>query len=152
LKPLCAGKARAVFLHLLNEWAPAMIHHPKGQKIYLSPFLFPFSVPPDSLVGVLPNKGQVSRFLELCIRRRKNWLEPRAPQTAQKNINLEDLRPLMIPTPRQNEQEAIASIYEALDSSRSTSKQEIEKLRQQKQGLMHDLLTGRVQASSASSD
>lgn len=99
---------------------------------------------PDSLVGVLPNKGQVSRFLELCIRRRKSWLEARAPQTAQKNINLEDLRPLMIPTPSHYEQETIASIYESIDSSLVTSEQEIEKLRQQKHGLMHDLLTGVV--------
>ena len=99
---------------------------------------------PDSLVGVLPNKGQVSRFLELCIRRRKSWLEARAPQTAQKNINLEDLRPLLILTPCQHEQETIAAIYESFDSSLDASEQEVEKLRQQKYGLMHDLLSGRV--------
>ncbi|MHB0888849.1 restriction endonuclease subunit S [Acidithiobacillus sp.] len=103
---------------------------------------------PDSLVGVLPNKGQVSRFLQLCISRRKSWLEARAPQTAQKNINLEDLRPLLIPTPCQHEQEAIAAIYECVDFSLAASEQMVEKLRQQKHGLMHDLLTGTVRVKT----
>ena len=102
---------------------------------------------PDSLVGVLPNKGQVSRFLQLCISRRKSWLEARAPQTAQKNINLEDLRPLLIPTPCQHEQEAIAAIYECVDFSLAESEQMVGKLRQQKYGLMHDLLTGRMRVN-----
>ena len=102
---------------------------------------------PDSLVGVLPNKGQVSRFLQLCISRRKSWLEARAPQTAQKNINLEDLRPLLIPSPCQHEQEAIAAIYECVDFSLAESEQMVGKLRQQKYGLMHDLLTGRMRVN-----
>lgn len=99
---------------------------------------------PDSLVGVQPNRGQNIRFLELCIRRRKTWFEARAPQTAQKNINLEDLRPLPIPTPSIREQEIIAEIYENIEHSLATSEIEVGKLRQQKHGLMHDLLTGRV--------
>ncbi len=102
---------------------------------------------PDSLVGVLPNKGQVSRFLQLCISRRKSWLEARAPQTAQKNINLEDLRPLLIPSPCQHEQEAIAAIYECVDFSLAESEQMVGKLRQQKYGLMHDFLTGRMRVN-----
>ena len=102
---------------------------------------------PYSLVGVLPNKGQVSRFLQLCISRRKSWLEARAPQTAQKNINLEDLRPLLIPSPCQHEQEAIAAIYECVDFSLAESEQMVGKLRQQKYGLMHDLLTGRMRVN-----
>lgn len=98
---------------------------------------------PDSLVGVQANQGQITRFLELCIRRQKDWFEARAPQTAQKNINLEDLRPLLIPAPTFQEQDIIAAIYENIDISLATSEQEIEKLRQKKHGLMHDLLNGR---------
>lgn len=99
---------------------------------------------PDSLVGVLPNRGQITRYLELCIRRRKSWFEARAPQTAQKNINLEDIRPLLIPAPSCREQEIIAAIYENVDASLAASELEVEKLRQKKQGLMYDLLAGRV--------
>ena len=99
---------------------------------------------PDSLVGVQPNRGQNIRFLELCIRRRKAWFEARAPQTAQKNINLEDLRPLPVPAPSIREQEIIAEIYENIDHSLATSEIEVGKHRQQKHGLMHDLLTGCV--------
>jgi len=99
---------------------------------------------PDSLVGVAPNKGEVGRFIELSIRRRKRWFESRAAQTAQKNINLEDLRPLLIPAPKHEEQLLIASIYDSADAKIEAQELHLAKLRQQKQGLMQDLLTGRV--------
>jgi type I restriction enzyme S subunit len=84
---------------------------------------------PDSLVGVNPNTGELARYLELCISARKRWFENRAPQTAQKNINLEDLRPLLIPCPHPQEQMLIAQRYQAIDAQ------------------LHDLLTGRVPAT-----
>lgn len=99
---------------------------------------------PDSLVGVQPNVRENARFIELSIRRRKLWLEARAPQTAQRNINLEDLRPLLIPWPDGLERLRISEMYEAQDSAIATSERQVQKLRQQKQGLMQDLLTGRV--------
>ncbi len=100
---------------------------------------------PDSLVGVVPSAGQVARYLELCIRRRKRWFENRAPQTAQKNINLEDLRPLLIPYPSRQEQVRIAERYEAIDAQMWEDEETAEKLSNFKRGLMQDLLTGRVQ-------
>ena len=99
---------------------------------------------PDSLVGVVPNAGEVVRYLELCIRRRKRWLENRAPQTAQRNINLEDLRPLLIPYPERQERTRIAERYEAIDAPLREDEENSANLRDFKRGLMHDLLTGRV--------
>ncbi|MEW6038870.1 MAG: restriction endonuclease subunit S [Pseudomonadota bacterium] len=99
---------------------------------------------PDSVVGVVPNPGEAPRFVELCIRRQKSWLYSRAPQSAQKNINLEDLRPLLIPYPESKEQIAISGRYEAIDSVLIELEADCEKLRLLKSGLMHDLLTGRV--------
>jgi restriction endonuclease S subunit len=99
---------------------------------------------PDSLVGVTPKAGENARFIELSIRSKKRWLEGRAPQTAQRNINLEDLRPLLIASPDRTEQAAIAARYEAADSSVKSTERELLKLQLQKAGLMPDLLSGRV--------
>jgi type I restriction enzyme S subunit len=99
---------------------------------------------PDSLVGVAPNAGQVARYLELCIRRRKRWFENRAPQTAQKNINLDDLRPLLIPYPDPREQARIANRYETIEGQLRQDQETVVKFSDLKRGLMHDLLTGRV--------
>ena len=99
---------------------------------------------PDSVVGVRVSPLHSVRYVELCIRAAKPRLEARAPQSAQKNINLQDLRPLVIPVPSRTEQAAIAAAYEAhaKDVARATMTKE--KLSVLKSGLMKDLLTGRV--------
>jgi type I restriction enzyme S subunit len=99
---------------------------------------------PDSLVGVVPNGGEVARFLELCIRRRKRWFENRAPQTAQKNINLDDLRPMLVPCPAPDEQSRIAERYETIDAQQLENEETAAKLSMFKRGLMQDLLNGKV--------
>lgn len=99
---------------------------------------------PDSLVGVQPKVAGDARFIELSIRWRKSWLESRAPQTAQRNINLEDLRPLLIWWPDEYERAKISEIYETQDAAITSCESQLEKLKKEKQGLMHDLLTGRV--------
>ncbi len=55
---------------------------------------------PDSVVGIAPNK-KVARaeYLEACLRFFKPVLAARAPMTAQRNINLQVLRPLRVPVP-----------------------------------------------------
>ena len=102
---------------------------------------------PDSLVGVTPKAGENVRFLELSIRSKKRWLEGRAPQTAQRNINLEDLRPLLIASPDRTEQAAIAATYEAADSSTECIERDLVKLQLQKAGLMCDLFSGEVRVN-----
>jgi type I restriction enzyme S subunit len=99
---------------------------------------------PDSLVGVIPNESDDTRFIELSIRNRKEWLYSRAPQSAQKNINLEDLRPLDIHWPDRHERSLIAEHYEKADRKIAALEDALFKLKQQKSGLMHDLLTGKV--------
>ncbi len=104
---------------------------------------------PDSLVGVQPKAQENVRFIELSIRRRKTWLAARAPQTAQRNINLEDLRPLLILWPRERERSRISEIYETQDAAIESCEAQRQKLQKQKYGLMHDLLTGRVRVNVA---
>lgn len=107
---------------------------------------------PDSLVGVRPHSQELSRFVELCIRRRKHWFESRAPQTAQKNINLGDLRAMMIPIPYGQEIERIVQCYEKVERSVAAHEEQHNKLGQQKLGLMHDLMTGRVRVKATESE
>jgi type I restriction enzyme, S subunit len=104
---------------------------------------------PDSLVGVQPKTRENARFIELGIRRRKIWLSARAPQTAQRNINLEDLRPLLIPWPEEPERLKISEVYESQESAIEACQAQLQKLHQKKHGLMHDLLTGRVRVKVA---
>jgi type I restriction enzyme S subunit len=99
---------------------------------------------PDSVVGVVVPKPNNNRFVELCIRVAKHGLEARAPQSAQKNINLQDLRPLRIPMPPPEDQERIAMEYEDHESKIRAEAAKLNKLRTIKFGLSSDLLTGRV--------
>ena len=96
---------------------------------------------PDSVVGAVVKKPNSIRYVELCIHRAKQKLEARAPQSAQKNINLEDLRPLLIPVPSTEEQQKIAEIIDTIDKAIALTDTHIAKLKKAKAGLLHDLLT-----------
>jgi len=102
---------------------------------------------PDSVVGAVVYPEHNIRFVELSIRRAKRSLDARAPQSAQKNINLQDLRPLLLAVPSKSEQDAIAARYDAIQAQLEAEQIAVTKLRQQKNGLMDDLLTGRVRVT-----
>lgn len=102
---------------------------------------------PDSVVGAIVNKAYNIRFVELSIRKAKRILDARAPQSAQKNINLQDLRPLLLAVPEKSEQDAIAVRYEMLQTKLQSEQKALAKYRFEKSGLMDDLLTGRVRVT-----
>lgn len=108
-----------------------------GQDMYL----------PDSIVGVIVNEKYSARFIELCLQKAKNNLESTAPQSAQKNINLEVLRPLLIPLPDSSEQYRIEKTYNACLKRLSKEVEHLKKLQKIKTGLMQDLLTGKVRVN-----
>lgn len=99
---------------------------------------------PDSVVGVVVRPPNGVRFVELMIRVAKPRLEARAPQSAQRNINLQDLRPLVIGLPPPPEQERVADIYDAASAAIHADMCELKKLKWLKQGLVEDLVSGRV--------
>ena len=94
---------------------------------------------PDSIVGAVVKSHSI-RYIELAIRRWKPTLERMAPQSAQRNINLEILRPLLIATPSLNEQIQIADIYERNESAQIQLEESHDKLRSIKTALMQDCL------------
>ncbi|MFD4557560.1 restriction endonuclease subunit S [Streptomyces sp. NPDC058469] len=99
---------------------------------------------PDSVVGVVARDGFEPRFLERCINRARHVLERLAPQSAQKNINLQDIRPLKIPRVDLGTQRRVVSIWDEFEVQRAVAQRELRKIRAQKQALMDDLLIGRV--------
>lgn len=65
----------------------------------------------DSVVGIKPFDCIDVHFLEFFLRTRQQYLEQKvATQTAQKNINLADLRPMLVPVPPIEEQEQILMV------------------------------------------
>lgn len=62
-------------------------------------------------------------------------------------INLGEIRKLLIPQPGNKEQQRICDRLVAYDVRVKELKAEVCKLRQQKQGLMHDLMTGKVRVN-----
>lgn len=65
---------------------------------------------PDSVVGFIPNKHVTVEYAQHWLGFLQKNLEENAPQAAQKNINLEILRGLLIPVPPKSEQEKFSSM------------------------------------------
>jgi type I restriction enzyme S subunit len=99
---------------------------------------------PDSVVGVVPSDPSTVRWLEMCIHRSKAQLNAVAPQSAQKNINLEDLRPLLVPDVPVEDQHRFGAIYEDVDRAVTLEGARLAKLRAVQVGLADDVLSGRT--------
>ena len=101
---------------------------------------------PDSLVGIAPN-GIDTSFLEYFLRTRKPYLNELAPESAQKNINLEDLRPLLIPFPHSAEQQAITTTLGGVEAAVAVAREERDGLRFLERSAADVLLTGQVRST-----
>jgi type I restriction enzyme S subunit len=73
-------------------------------------------------------------------------------QSSIAHLTQEKLGAIPMLLPRPDEQSRIAKRFDAVDEQIQNEISKLAKLRDQKHGLMHDLLTGRVQASSTASD
>lgn len=69
---------------------------------------------PDSVVGFTPNGKVTTHFVQYWLSFLQNILEEAAPESAQKNINLEILRGLSIPLPTIEKQKKFSSIVEGI--------------------------------------
>ena len=64
--------------------------------------------------------------------------------SAQQVVNLAALNKLQFSIPVREEQEAIASIFNEMDTELAVLESRLTKARQIKQGMMQELLTGRI--------
>jgi type I restriction enzyme, S subunit len=98
---------------------------------------------PDSIVAIKSNNNTDREWLFQYLVTQKKILDGFATQNAQKNINLQVLRPLQILVPPLPEQCKIAEILGAWDESIALLEKLIAAKRKLKQGLMQQLLTGK---------
>ena len=99
---------------------------------------------PDSVVAIQPYKDVADVYwLKKHLETRKADLDAQSTQNAQKNINLQVLKPLLILTPPLLEQKKIAQILSIWDKSITTTEQLLANSQQQKKALMQQLLTGK---------
>ena len=109
-----------------------------GTAITIFPVCFP-----DSLIGIT-SKIMDIRFLEYYLRTQKKYLESVAHTSAQKNINYQNLKPLLVAVPPLSEQQQIASILSNIDTQIGKEKLHKSNLERLKKGLMQKLLTGQI--------
>lgn len=99
---------------------------------------------PDSVVGIVPKSDKVDPYwLLLSLKTKKDDLESCATQNAQKNINLQVLKPLKLLTPPLNEQREIAKILSTWDKSIEATDRLLKNSVKRKKALMQKLLTGK---------
>lgn len=99
---------------------------------------------PDSVVAIQPYKDVADVYwLKKHLETRKADLDAQSTQNAQKNINLQVLKPLLILTPPLPEQKKIAQVLSTWDKAITTTEQLLANSQQQKKALMQQLLTGK---------
>lgn len=99
---------------------------------------------PDSLVAIMVFPQAADEYwLKNVFETKKKVLDSQATQNAQKNINLEVLKPLKVLTPPLPEQKKIAQILATWDQAIATTEQLLANSQQQKKALMQQLLTGK---------
>lgn len=100
---------------------------------------------PDSVVAIQPKKELTNTiFLKNVIDLQKDFLDSQATQNAQKNINLQVLKPLELIVPSLKEQTKIAAFLSAVDEKISQLTQKHELLSQYKQGMMQKLFSQQI--------
>lgn len=99
---------------------------------------------PDSVVGIEANADVNPFWLYSVLTCYKAALDRAATQNAQKNINLQTLRPLQIPVPPPSLMIELAETLAAAADAASQAKASVANLNLTKQALMSDLLSGRV--------
>jgi len=100
---------------------------------------------PDSVVAIQPKPDKANTiFLKNIIDLQKDNLDSQATQNAQKNINLQVLKPLELIVPSKEEQTKIASFLSAVDEKISQLTQKHELLSQYKQGMMQKLFSQQI--------
>ena len=98
---------------------------------------------PDSLVVVQANEDVNNDWLQYSLESKKELLDSLAPQNAQKNINLEVLRPLAFDVPPIGEQQRIAGAINAWNTAIEKTERLIAAKNILLKAIEHQLLTER---------
>ncbi|SFT97389.1 restriction endonuclease subunit S [Paraburkholderia aspalathi] len=98
---------------------------------------------PDSVVGInITAEVCDGTWLYYLLKNSKDYFDSRATQNAQKNINLQVLRPFLFALPPMLEQQRVAEILSSLDEKLDVLSSKQAQYKALKRGLMQKLLTG----------
>ena len=101
----------------------------------------------QGILGIIPNASLSTEFLYYCFSN-KQFLDSVKKVTTHGTMDvayLKDLNSIELTIPKsKEEQTAIASILSDMDSEIEALEEKLEKTRQVKQGMMQELLTGRI--------
>jgi type I restriction enzyme S subunit len=96
-------------------------------------------------IGALKNlKNVISRFLSIYINQNQKYFKMSGKGSSQQNLGKNDILNFEIRIPPFEEQQAIAEILSDMDSEITALEQKREKYRLIKQGVMQQLLTGKI--------
>jgi type I restriction enzyme, S subunit len=99
----------------------------------------------DSVIGMIPNAGVVSEYLEFYLRSVQQKLAVLAGNSARENLNYGILKPLLVKYPTDpKEQQRVANTLCNCDSLIRAKERKIVALQRLKKSLLQNLLTGRV--------
>ena len=99
---------------------------------------------PDSVVGFTPNEKSKVEYVQYCLSFFQKILEDNAPESAQKNINLEILRKMEVPIPSLTEQKTFVLLIEKVEAFREKQRQSEQELEILFQSLMQKAFTGEL--------
>lgn len=99
---------------------------------------------PDSVVGFRSDKPATVEFVRGWLSFLQSSLEDRAPESAQKNINLEILRGLDVPTPGADLQTEFANRIAAVESVKDGNRDALSKLDVLFASLQHRAFRGEL--------
>lgn len=97
----------------------------------------------QAILAVIPKNDHVD-FLFHYFELRKDWLINTYTQGGQPNLSGDIVKAIEFLMPGIEEQTAIASILSGMDDEISALEQQLDKTRNLKQGMMQELLTGRI--------
>lgn len=99
---------------------------------------------PDSVVGFISGERTNQLFMHFWFSFFQKMLEEQAPESAQKNINLQILRDLQVITPPLDLQNDFAAFVEAADKSKFEMRSELAKLEVLYKALMQKCIRGEI--------
>lgn len=100
---------------------------------------------PDSLIGIIPNENFIiSEYIETHLGFYKNKLNSEATETAQKNVNLENIKPLLIMCPPIELQNKFAQIVEKIESLKEKAKESEKEIEDLFNSLMQNAFSGQL--------
>jgi type I restriction enzyme S subunit len=97
---------------------------------------------PDSVVGFLPNEKVTTEFVQYWLAFLQTVLERTAPESAQKNINLEILRELPVPIPPITLQGKFREVVRFFEQLREKQRESLRQAEHLFQTLLHQAFKG----------